>query len=272
MPGEKENKDWVKLAQTPGKIERIEAYFSGHGYEPHRHDTYAIGRTLFGVQRFHYRDGKKHSLPGGTMVLHPDEIHDGEAGTTEGFQYRMLYIDPALIQKILGGKPLPFIPGGISSDPRLYAATEPLLKAPEESFDALEEEDALYDLARTMASIGGQRFRRCLVDYRSAESAREYIQTAFTQNITLETLSAVSGKDRWSLSRDFRALYGTSPYRYVTMRRLEYCRRKIQAGLTLAEAATEAGFSDQSHMTRQFIKTFGLSPGRWQKFIQNSQR
>jgi AraC-like DNA-binding protein len=268
MSKAKANKDWVRLAQQPGKIERIEAYFSGHGYEPHRHDTYAIGRTLSGVQSFHYRGSKQHSLPGGTMVLHPDEIHDGEAGTNDGFQYRMLYIDPALIQKILGGKPLPFIPGGISSDPRLFAATEPLLKAPEESFDTLEEDDALYDLAHTLAVVGGQRFRRNLVDYQSAERAREYIHTEFIHNITLDTLSAVSGRDRWSLSRDFRALYGTSPYRYVTMRRLEYCRRLIQAGLSLAEAAAAAGFSDQSHMTRQFIKTLGMSPGRWQKFIK----
>ncbi|HGH4621851.1 AraC family transcriptional regulator [Enterobacter cloacae] len=271
MASEKENKDWVKFAQTPGKIERIEAYFSGHGYEPHRHDTYAIGRTLSGVQSFHYRGSQQHSLPGGTMVLHPDEVHDGEAGTTDGFQYRMLYIDPALIQKILGGKPLPFIPGGITSDPRLFAATESLLKAPEEAVDTLEEEDALYDLASTLAIVGGQRVRRCAFDYRRTERAREYIQTEFSQNITLETLSAVSGRDRWSLSRDFRALYGTSPYRYVTMRRLEYCRRLIEKGLSLAEAAVEAGFSDQSHMTRQFIKTVGISPGRWQKFIQNSR-
>lgn len=55
MSNAKANKDWVRLAQQPGKIERIEAYFSGHGYEPHRHDTYAIGRTLSGVQSFHYR-------------------------------------------------------------------------------------------------------------------------------------------------------------------------------------------------------------------------
>ncbi|HHG8775522.1 TPA: AraC family transcriptional regulator [Raoultella planticola] len=269
MSSAQENKDWVKLAYTSGKIERLEAYFSGHGYEPHRHDTYAIGRTLSGVQCFRYRGSKQHSLPGGTMVLHPDEIHDGEAGTTEGFQYRMIYIEPALIQKVLGGKPLPFIPCGISSDTRLFAAAGALLQAPEDAIDMLEEEDALYDLAQTLAVVGGQRFHRCQVDYQSAERAREYIQTEFSQNITLDTLSAVSAKDRWSLSRDFRALYGTSPYRYVTMRRLAYCRHLIQMGLSLAESAVEAGFSDQSHMTRQFIKTFGISPGRWQKFIQH---
>lgn len=91
--------DWVRLAQSPSQTERIEAFFGGHGYEPHRHDTYAIGQTIAGVQSFHYRGGQQHSLPGGTMVLHPDEIHDGEAGTEAGFHYRMVYIEPALIQR-----------------------------------------------------------------------------------------------------------------------------------------------------------------------------
>jgi len=126
-------------------------------------------------------------------------------------------------------------------------------------------------MARTLAVVGGQRFRRRVYDYPSAERARQYIQSEFTKPITLDELSAVSGKDRWSLSRDFRALYGTSPYRYVTMRRLEYCRHLMLAGVPLAEAAIEAGFADQSHMTRQFIKTLGISPGRWQKFIKNDR-
>ena len=265
MSKDKSDKDWVKLASGAGKIARLEAYFSGHGYEPHRHDTYAIGRTMSGVQRFNYRGSQQHSLPGGTMVLHPDEIHDGEAGTRDGFQYRMLYIAPALIQSVLGGKPLPFIPGGISSDPRLFAATHSLLKAVDEPIEVLEEEDALYELARILAVIGGQRFRRRIIDYPSTERAREYIHAEFNNAITLDELSAVSGRDRWSLSRDFRALYGTSPYRYVTMRRLEYCRRLILTGSTLTEAALEAGFSDQSHMTRLFLKTLGISPGRWQR-------
>ncbi|QJW55552.1 hypothetical protein HL670_02438 [Serratia plymuthica] len=155
MSRSKDLQDWVKPARSPMQIERIEAFFGGHGYELHRHDTYAIGRTLSGVQSFNYRGGRRHSLPGGTLVLHPDEVHDGEAGTEEGFQYRMVYIEPALIQKILGGKPLPFIPGGLSDDPRLFAAAQPLLKAMEDPFETLEEEDALYDLAQTLAAVGG---------------------------------------------------------------------------------------------------------------------
>ena len=39
---------------------------------------------LAGVQSFQYYNTKRHSLPGKTIVLHPDELHDGEAGTEAG--------------------------------------------------------------------------------------------------------------------------------------------------------------------------------------------
>ena len=90
-------RDWVKLAPQSPKVERLEAFFGAHGFDPHRHDTYAIGRTLAGVQNFHYRGSTRHSLPGQTMVLHPDEAHDGHAGCASGFHYRMHYITPALV-------------------------------------------------------------------------------------------------------------------------------------------------------------------------------
>ncbi len=53
-------RDWVLRAPQHGAVERIEAYFAGHGYDPHRHDTYAIGQTLAGVQSFRYRRSQRH--------------------------------------------------------------------------------------------------------------------------------------------------------------------------------------------------------------------
>ena len=222
-------------------LERIEAYFGGRGYEMHRHDTYAIGRTLSGVQSFHYRRGLRHSLPGGTLVLHPDEAHDGQAGTDAGFRYRMLYVEPALVQRMLGGQPLPFVPGGLSDDPRLRAAAEPLLRTMSQPLDPLEEADALYDLAQALATVAGQRGGRRAFDYGAAERARLRIHDGLAGRLTLADLEAASGRDRWSLSRDFRALYGVSPYRYATLRRLDVCRRLMLAGQGLAEAALAAG-------------------------------
>ena len=50
------------------------------------------------------------------------------------------------------------------------------------------------------------------------------------------------------------------------MRRLEMVRRLLLGGATLASAAMAAGFADQSHMTRHFLKTHGLTPGRWLRY------
>jgi len=69
------------------------------------------------------------------------------------------------------------------------------------------------------------------------------------------------------LSRDFRLLFGTSPYRYLTMRRLDLVRNLLGQGQSLVDAALIAGFTDQSHMTRQFRSTFGIPPSRWVKML-----
>ncbi|MGI9412587.1 MAG: AraC family ligand binding domain-containing protein, partial [Hyphomicrobiales bacterium] len=40
--------DWIAVAPSRPGLERIEARFSGHAFDPHRHDTYAIGYTMSG--------------------------------------------------------------------------------------------------------------------------------------------------------------------------------------------------------------------------------
>ncbi|WMD20385.1 AraC family transcriptional regulator [Achromobacter seleniivolatilans] len=259
--------DWMLRAAPSGHVERIEAYFGGHGYNMHRHDTYAIGRTLSGVQSFHYRRSFRHSLPGGTIVLHPDEAHDGQAGTEAGFHYRMIYVEPALIQQILGGRPLPFIRDGISQDHRLYAASETLLQSTNARIDPLQEDDALYDLAHALCAAAGRQPGRRRANYAGAERARQYIHASLNGPITLDELARAAGMDRWSLSRDFRALFGTSPYRYVMLRRLDQARRLIAAGRPLADAAAEAGFTDQSHLTHRHVQTYGMTPDRWRRML-----
>src|SRR4051794_37366960 len=257
------NTDWLKRAQPLEGVERIEARFHGNAYGMHRHDTYAIGRTLAGVQSFSYRHSLRNSLPGNTLVLHPDEPHDGQAGTEEGFQYRMVYVEPALFQQVLGGRELPFLEGGVTMDPRLASAAATLLQDVENTLEPLELSEALAELAHALAAVTRAQARRSKGDFVAAQRARDYLLANCAGTVTLGELELAAGRDRWSLSHDFRRFYGTSPYRYQTMRRLDAVRRMLLAGVPLAEAAGAAGFADQSHMTRHFSKTFGLTPGRW---------
>jgi AraC-like DNA-binding protein len=80
-------------------------------------------------------------------------------------------------------------------------------------------------------------------------------------------LERVSGLDRWTLARQFRAVLGTSAGRFRTHRRLDVVRRKLTAGASLVSASIDAGFADQSHMSRQFKRAYGLTPGAWRSAV-----
>lgn len=95
-------RDWLRMAPEGDGLERVEAFFEGHAFDPHRHDTYALGVTLAGVQRFDYRGAQADSLTGDLIVIHPDEVHNGRAGAEGGFRYRMAYLQPRLVRDAAG--------------------------------------------------------------------------------------------------------------------------------------------------------------------------
>nr|WP_243696352.1 helix-turn-helix domain-containing protein [Aeromicrobium camelliae] len=73
----------------------------------------------------------------------------------------------------------------------------------------------------------------------------------------------MAGLDRWTLARQFRAAYGTSPSRFRTAQQLQTARRLMLEGRPLAEAAALAGFADQAHLTRMFKRAYGITPAAW---------
>lgn len=245
-------------------IERLAASLRGSAFAPHSHDTYAIGLTLAGVQTFSYRRDQRVSLPGEAHVLHPDEPHDGVPGTAEGFGYRIVYLSPSLVQQAVGGQPLPFVAEPVIPSGRVPAQLVDWVRRMDEPLSDLEVVELtvrLTDLLRSLASP--RRPRRRPLAVARLERVRALIADDPTVQHPATTLEAVSGLDRWTLARQFRAAFGTTPSRYRTMRQVDRARALLAAGTPLSEAATLAGFADQSHLTRMFTRTLGMPPGRW---------
>jgi AraC-like DNA-binding protein len=255
------------MTSRPGEgVELLRAWFGGHAFARHRHDTYAIGVTEAGVQTFDYRGRVERSTPGQVVVLHPDEMHDGRAGTASGFGYRIVYVEPARIaaavRAITGHPaPLPFVREPVADNPALARAVTGAFGCPPEplALDALVLRLA-EGLVDGNAPDGAARTRPRL-DHAALERARTLLddRRAVVRSAELE---ALTGLDRYELAREFRAAYGTSPYRYSLMRRLDFARSRLGDGTPLAELALAAGFADQAHFTRMFRSAFGLTPGR----------
>jgi AraC-like DNA-binding protein len=250
----------------PG-FERGEASFNGHAFAPHRHDTYALGVTQRGVQCFRYRGVETRCLAGQAFVLHPDELHDGHAGTDDGFTYRMLYLEPSLVQEALEAprRPLPFLRGGVSADARLLAALRAALSDDGAPVEELRLDSHLVAIAEALAALDPSSVPMvhdapCA---RAVSRAREFLDAEFAGSVTSAALERATGLSRFALARHFRAYLGTSPHRYVVMRRLDRARALMRAGASLADAASASGFADQSHMTRHFARAYGVTPARW---------
>jgi AraC-like DNA-binding protein len=259
--------DRISRAPTQPGLERIDAFFTGHAYDPHRHDCYAIGYTLSGVQSFVYRGARANSVRGNVIVIHPDELHDGRAGAEPGFRYRMIYLQPALVKDALEGKArgLPFVRNVLSRDQRLCEALLPAFSDMTRPLEELEQDHVIAAISDALLALDPSARVVNVRDesYAHVRLGRDYLDAHFRQSVTSEELERVTNLDRYSMARAFRRHLGTSPYRYVTMRRLDQVRATLRTSASLAEAALEAGFADQSHMTRQFKQAFGLSPGRW---------
>ncbi len=260
--------DWVSSRGPIGGVELLRAWFSGPAYAKHRHDTYAIGVTEVGVQAFDYRGRVEHSLRGQVTVLHPDELHDGRAGAEGGFGYRIVYVEPARIAaavRAIRGRPtpLPFVREPVSHNPTLARAVTAAFRLPPEplALDALvlRLAEGLVEGDPDGPAPGTRR-----LDQAALARARAFLdgRRAIVRSAELE---AVTGLSRYELARQFRALYGTSPYRYSLLRRLDFARARLRARMPLVEVALAAGFADQAHFTRMFGSAYGVTPGRYSR-------
>jgi AraC-like DNA-binding protein len=101
------------------------------------------------------------------------------------------------------------------------------------------------------------------LDVAAVKRAQEYLDAQRTRVVRSAELEAVTGLTRYDLARQFRLLHGTSPYRYLLMRRLDFAREQLARQRALAEVAFEAGFADQAHFSRMFKAAYGITPARY---------
>jgi AraC-like DNA-binding protein len=210
-------------------------------------------------------------------VLHPDETHDGRAGSPEGFGYRIVYVAPARIQdaaRAIRGRPggLPFVREPVAANAALASAIEGAFRIDPEPLAidtlTLRLAEALLDAD---PSSGGSATPGRL-DVGALGRARQLLDAATTRVIRSSELEAITGLTRYDLARQFRSSFGTSPYRYSLLRRLDWARAQLGRNRSLADVALAAGFADQAHLTRMFKAAFGVNPARYRALDSECSR
>jgi AraC-like DNA-binding protein len=248
-------------------VELLHATYVTHSFAPHTHETFAFGVITEGVERFWYQ-GATHDASANTVVLvNPGEVHTGHAATPGGWTYRMFYPEVSLLERAareLGQVGTPFFQRAVVDDADLARKLLETHKILEIASSQLERDEALLDALRPLISRHAERRPEVLslaADSSAVRRVRDYLETNFKDNSSLEVLSKLAGLSAYHLTREFKRAYGLPPHALQTQLRVAHARRKILAGTPLVAAALEAGFSDQSHLTRLFKRVYGVSPG-----------
>ena len=102
-----------------------------------------------------------------------------------------------------------------------------------------------------------------LVDLRRA---RDHIDAHFSEPIDLQQLAAVAALSKYHFHRLFTAMYGRTPARYLSERRIERSQDLLRAtNLTVTEVCFAVGFSSLGSFSSRFRAVVGETPSQFQR-------
>lgn len=238
-----------------------------HSFARHTHDQFGLGVIHFGGHRSHSGRGQVEAGAGDTITVNPGEVHDGAPMGDEGRAWRILYFEPEVVHA--AARDVFGEPGGrfefarpVIGDRRVGSLFSELFAAETAADDPLRREELLLALT---AAAGRYRAEESGKMPESIGMAKARMDDDPSAPITLAELAALGGLSRFHFLRAFKRSTGLTPHAYLVQRRTDVVRRLLASGNSLADAAAAAGFSDQSHMTRTFVRKYGLSPSAFAK-------
>lgn len=133
-----------------------------------------------------------------------------------------------------------------------------------------DRESALAIEGLTFEILAASARRERTVDRaapRWLRDARELLD-ALPDGVSLRAMAAQAGVHPVHFAATFRRFLGCSLGEYQRRRRFEHARERLaDRAMSLAEVAADAGFADQSHLTRTFKRFSGMTPSEYRTFL-----
>jgi AraC-like DNA-binding protein len=245
---------------------------SCEAYKAHSHKQFCVGAVTEGTTRTTVRGETFAISPGSLVLLPPEVVHSCNPLPGTPRSYIMAYLDVLWCRSIQGavfGPQQRFIPPQVTllqSEAQFDAFVE-LANSLVSHAPAREKTDRLTSFVGdlfiescNLAAPAGSIEQSGILN-----EVKEYLVQQADANITLEELSAAFRCNPFHLLRCFKKSVGMTPHAFLLNARVERAKGLLLNGFSLAAAAAETGFSDQSHFHKTFQRILAATPGEYQK-------
>lgn len=259
---------------------KIEAYhFKGimQKFPNHFHEHYVIGFIEDGKRHLICENKQYITVTNDVVLFNPNDIHTCEQIDNRALDFRCINIMPDNMKKITkeitGNSYLPYFTQHVlpHSDfaPSLKELHTMIMKNEKE----FKKEELLFLLI-------GQLIEECstsdFLETPPTQSTEikavcEYLEQNYTDTITLEQLSNLTGVSKYYLVRCFTKQKGISPYCYLETIRINHAKKLLEQGVSPIETTMKTGFTDQSHFTNFFKRFIGLTPKQYMKIFMEAK-
>ncbi|WP_031482333.1 AraC family transcriptional regulator [Maridesulfovibrio frigidus] len=260
-------------------VEILRARFVTQKFSKHFHEGYAVGFIESGAMKFKYRGSNLIAPKGSINLVVPGEVHDGHSADDEGWGYRMFYLSPELLmsaaRELSAKHPVqPHFSKGVLDDSIFAQAIyDTHMSLGNSDVSNLEKETLLLRMLVNWIIRHGEDRLRCPdvgSEHRAVGLAREFMLDQHAEDVRLDDLAKLVDLSPFHFVRVFEKQLGITPHAFLMQARVNHSKKLITSSKRLADIAAECGFSDQSHLTRQFRRQFGITPGKYRKIVQNN--
>jgi len=231
------------------------------------HEAYAVCTVYAGSSEYRYRQATHTARRGDTLLMEPGEVHADRR--VEGpTSFRVLFVPAEVVATFANeerGGPV-HLRVARTDDAALFGAAVALHTALECDAPAVEARyrlgALLGDVVRRFAEPGAAPTPP---DPGSAPllRARDLLHASRGRAVSLDELAGAAGLSKFHLLRAFTKRFGVPPHTYHTQLRIATARSLLASGVSISRVALEAGFADQSHLTRHFAREVGVTPGAY---------
>ena len=239
----------------------------------HWHEEYQFCLVENGMGDLTYRGRDYLTPPASLFIVHPGEVHSNRAFDRQGCSFRTIFLAPELVRNIASQiqpkeKGFPFFPSTMIFDRNTIRQFFILHHSFEQPSSSLEREVLLQEFLVKLTTCFAENPitpTSLMVRQKEVRQAYDYLIANYTENVSLEKLAGMNNMSPFHFNRTFSKHVGMPPHAFQVQLRVSQAKRLLGKGLDIAQAASQSGFSDQSHLTRHFKRIIGITPGEYRR-------